>query len=120
MELWNKIRNALRLESRREYSSPQDRDGAEEKSRGSPYGRLLNLPVEEKHGRVRTLTPREYELFLLLLQGFTLKESAQQLAVKYSTANTHMSAVYKKLGVGTRAELILNYRDIPAEGCRNI
>ncbi len=63
-----------------------------------------------KQSKVANLTPREHDLFLLLLEGYTLKESAQQLSIKYSTANTHMTGIYKKLGVNTRAELIINYR----------
>jgi DNA-binding CsgD family transcriptional regulator len=63
-----------------------------------------------KQSKVAKLTPREHDLFLLLLEGYTLKESAQQLSIKYSTANTHMTGIYKKLGVNTRAELIINYR----------
>jgi DNA-binding CsgD family transcriptional regulator len=62
--------------------------------------------------RVARLTPREYELYLPLLEGFTLKESAGQLLIKYSTANTHMTGIYKKLRVKSRAALIINYRDI--------
>lgn len=64
----------------------------------------------DKRNRVGQLTAREYDLFLLLLEGFTLKECAKRLMIKYSTANTHMTGVYKKLGVKTRAELIINYR----------
>lgn len=69
---------------------------------------------DEKQTRVQKLTPREHDLYLLLLEGYTLKESAMQLSIKYSTANTHMSGVYKKLGVNSRAELIINYRGIRA------
>jgi len=65
-----------------------------------------------KLNRVSLLTSREYELYALLLEGYSLKECAEQLSVKYSTANTHMTAVYKKLEVNTRAELIIKYRDI--------
>lgn len=71
---------------------------------------------EEKRDRVFQLTPREYDLYLLLLEGFTLGESAKQLSIKYSTANTHMTGIYKKLGVKSRAELIINYRNISKEG----
>lgn len=65
----------------------------------------------EPFERISLLTPREHELFLLLLEGYTLKESAKQLSVKYSTANTHMTGIYKKLEVNSRAELIIRYRD---------
>lgn len=67
--------------------------------------------AEKMPAELALLTPRERELFLLLLEGYTLKESANKLSVKYSTANTHMTGLYKKLGVNTRAELIIRYRD---------
>lgn len=56
------------------------------------------------------LTQREMDVFRLLLEGYTLQETANQLGVKYCTANTHMTAIYKKLGVSSRAELIIRYR----------
>ena len=65
-----------------------------------------------KKDRVFSLTAREKDIYLLLLEGYTLKEVAQELGIKYSTANTHMTGIYRKLGVNTRAELIINYRDI--------
>ncbi|SMC69709.1 helix-turn-helix transcriptional regulator [Papillibacter cinnamivorans] len=68
--------------------------------------------LQEKQTNAASLTPREHDLFLLLLEGYTLKECAKQLSVKYSTANTHMTGIYKKLGVNSRAELIIHYRDI--------
>lgn len=61
------------------------------------------------------LTPREMDVFRLLLEGYTLQETANQLSVKYSTVNTHMTAIYKKLGVSSRAELIIRYRDFEKE-----
>lgn len=70
--------------------------------------------LSDRRERIATLTPREYELFLLLLEGFTLKESAGRLTIKYSTANTHMTGLYKKLGVNSRAGLIINYRNMAA------
>lgn len=62
--------------------------------------------------KVELLTPREYELFCLLIEGYTLKECAEKLSIKYSTANTHITGIYKKLGVKSRPELIICYRDI--------
>ena len=79
-----------------------------------------NVPQSETSSRIVAgellerlvlLTPRERDLFLILLEGYTLKEAAQQLSVKYSTANTHMTGIYKKLNVNSRAELIIRYRD---------
>ncbi len=83
----------------------------------SVYGKRLNITEDDKKKRVALLTPREHDLYLVLLEGFTLKESAEQLSIKYSTANTHMTGIYKKLGVNSRAELIINYRYI--DGANN-
>lgn len=61
------------------------------------------------------LTQREQDVFRLLLEGYTLRETADRLGVKYSTANSHMTAIYKKLGINSRAELIIQYRDFEKE-----
>ncbi|PKM54220.1 MAG: hypothetical protein CVV00_09170 [Firmicutes bacterium HGW-Firmicutes-5] len=73
--------------------------------------KLLNLSYEEKSERIDNLSARERETYLLLLEGFTLKECAKQMGIKYSTVNTYTTAVYKKLKVNTRAELIINYHE---------
>ena len=70
---------------------------------------------KEKQRLVNILTPRELDLYYLLLEGYTLKESAKELSVKNSTVNTHMTAIYKKLKVNSRAELIIKY--IGTKGC---
>lgn len=83
-------------------------------------GKKKKCPTEkeedDKQKQVSQLTPREHDLYLLLIEGFTLKESAKELSIKYSTANTHMTGIYKKLGVKSRAELIINYRNINING----
>ncbi|MGI6679675.1 MAG: helix-turn-helix transcriptional regulator [Dehalobacterium sp.] len=87
-------------------------DGRDAPSDPPDCGVQTVITLEDKQSKVGKLTPRERDLYLLLLEGFTLKECAKQLSIKYSTANTHMTAIYKKLGVNTRAELIINYRGI--------
>lgn len=79
------------------------------------YGKRLGITEDEKRKRVELLTPREREVYHLLLQGYTLKESAKLLSLKYSTVNTHMTGIYRKLEVSSRAEFIINYRDIGAQ-----
>lgn len=66
------------------------------------------LPSEKISAK---LTTREADVFRLLVEGYTLKECAQKLEIKYSTINTHMTSIYKKLNVKSRAELIIRYRD---------
>jgi len=79
----------------------------------SVSGLIKQFPFseDEKKDFVLSLTPREKDIYLLLIEGFTLKEVAKQSGIKYSTVNTHMTQIYKKLKVNTRAELIINYRN---------
>jgi DNA-binding CsgD family transcriptional regulator len=76
---------------------------------------LINEDVNDKYFKIHNLSPKQYEEFLLLLEGYTLKKVAQKMNIKYSTANTHMTKLYKKLGVNTRAELIIQYRNLNYE-----
>lgn len=70
------------------------------------------LSDEDKSMLADSLTPREKDTFLLLLEGYTLKETANRLGIRYSTANTYQTSVYRKLHVNSRAELIIRYRDM--------
>lgn len=78
----------------------------------TPYGKKLIISNEEKSSLVEILTPQETDIFLLLLEGFNIKETARQLGTRYSTANTCQMAICRKLHVYSCAELIINYRDI--------
>ncbi|MGI6703989.1 MAG: helix-turn-helix transcriptional regulator [Clostridia bacterium] len=80
------------------------------------YGKKLSLSHSEKSQLVESLTPREKEAFFILLGGYSLKEAAEQLNVRYSTANTYQTAIYKKLNVNSRAELIINFREMCETG----
>jgi DNA-binding CsgD family transcriptional regulator len=51
-------------------------------------------------------TPREYDVFLLLRKGYSVKRISQELIVSDNTTKTHIRALYLKLGVHTRQELI--------------
>lgn len=72
----------------------------------------LSYSQSEKQNRVSLLTPTEYDLYLLLLEGFPLKASAKMLSVNYMIANKQRADIYKKLEVNSQAEIIVNYRNI--------
>jgi DNA-binding CsgD family transcriptional regulator len=112
MGLFEKIKKIFDSEGNQNSPEPNNSYNSDVAGTASPFGKKLDKTSKDKQELVLLLTPREYQLYLLLLQGFTLKESAQQLSVKYSTANTHMNGIYRKLCVNSRAELIINYRDI--------
>ena len=52
------------------------------------------------------LTERQAEVAKLLLTGLSYKEIAQKLTISIDTLNSHVKALYPKLGVNSRAELM--------------
>ena len=53
------------------------------------------------------LTEREKNFVALLLQGKSNKQMAQELGVTTRTVEFHISHIYKKLGVSSRAEALI-------------
>lgn len=53
-----------------------------------------------------SLTPREQEIFLLLLKGRNSRYLQETLFISESTAKTHISNIYRKAGVRSKQELI--------------
>ena len=60
---------------------------------------LMDKPPEHEH-----LTPRETEVLTYLSKGFTIKEIANLMGIKWFTVNDHIKSIYKKLNVSSRAE----------------
>ncbi len=60
---------------------------------------ILTQMTAKKSGDANDLTEREYEILILLGKGCVKKEIATQLGIGYSTVDTHVSHIYKKLGV---------------------
>ncbi|WP_455272862.1 LuxR C-terminal-related transcriptional regulator [Rhizobium herbae] len=50
-------------------------------------------------------TPAEIEIALLLAQGLSAREIAEQRAITYETARTHIRSIYRKTDTGRHAEL---------------
>lgn len=59
------------------------------------------------------LTAREQQVAALAAQGLALKEMAYLLGLGSSTVATHLAHVMRKLGVRTRAELVMLMRAAP-------
>lgn len=66
---------------------------------------------DEKNDPAKILTPREGEVFHLLLQGLKAREIALIMAISPSGVNYFVKRIYKKLQVKSRVELILKYFD---------
>jgi DNA-binding NarL/FixJ family response regulator len=78
---------------------------------GTPISRevasfLLDIDdVAEQISLLERLTPRERDVVLHIARGYTYRESSAKLGMKVKTLETHMSHIFEKLGVATRAEL---------------
>jgi DNA-binding NarL/FixJ family response regulator len=55
--------------------------------------------------RGEQLTPRERELVSLVAAGASNKDIARRLTISVKTVKTHLTSVFKKLGLSTRLEL---------------
>ena len=62
----------------------------------------LSAFFNEKH-----LSKREQQVARLLLHGLTLRQISAELNLSYPTVNTHQTAIYRKLEINSRAELLL-------------
>ncbi|MGN1182359.1 MAG: LuxR C-terminal-related transcriptional regulator [Faecalibacillus sp.] len=52
------------------------------------------------------LTPREREIFNLLIQNYSTKQIASQLNISEKTVRNHISNVIQKLGVDSRIQAV--------------
>jgi two-component system nitrate/nitrite response regulator NarL len=66
---------------------------------GSKPVPLVDKPLDHER-----LTPRESEVLTYLSKGFTIKEIASLMGIKWFTVNDHIKSIYKKLNVSSRAE----------------
>lgn len=56
------------------------------------------------------LTKRETEIVLLLIDGLSYKEIASNSFISMATLNTHISNIYEKLNIHSRAEIAARFR----------
>jgi DNA-binding NarL/FixJ family response regulator len=59
-----------------------------------------------QHGSKSAPSPRQREVLQLLAEGYKLKEIAHRLNISISTAEFHKTALMRRLGAGTTAELL--------------
>lgn len=78
---------------------------------GGYYNDELTIKEREnnkfkKNIKKYNLSPREEELCMNLIEGYTLRQAAAMMEIKYFTANDYYKTIYKKLGVNSKIELI--------------
>jgi ATP/maltotriose-dependent transcriptional regulator MalT len=65
----------------------------------------LHTPPLARGGGIEPLTPREREVALLAAGGRTSADIGARLGLSTRTVDTHLARIYRKLGIGGRAEL---------------
>lgn len=64
--------------------------------------------IKQSHD-VKLLTPREHEIFNLLVQGLSNKLIAKELDIVESTVKVHVKSIFKKLNFKSRMEMTVWY-----------
>jgi two-component system response regulator FixJ len=62
--------------------------------------------AEELQLRLKALTPREYEVFSLLVTGMANKEIAYELGASERTIKAHRARIMEKMNAGSLADLV--------------
>lgn len=57
-------------------------------------------------GETARLTERELQIVTMMVQGIGRKEMSQKLFVSINTLKTHLTSIYKKLGVSNRSDAV--------------
>lgn len=60
-----------------------------------------------------SLSKREIEVCKLLLEGYTMRQISSIISISYSTVNTYCTSLYRKLGINSRTELLIIFKDYP-------
>ena len=63
--------------------------------------------LAEIAAKVSTLTPHQFRVFSMIAQGLLNKQIAYELGISEPTVKSHVTAVFKKLGVRKRTEVII-------------
>jgi len=99
---WMQDRRGLRAAEQRVVSSRAERD--QWKARADQLLAGLGAEIDRQFDRWN-LTPAEREVALLILKGLGHKEAAEVLGRSERTVRQHAVSVYRKSGLGGRAEL---------------
>jgi DNA-binding NarL/FixJ family response regulator len=91
----------------------QDADGLKSGIRAVAAGERYLAPglkpsetTTERTGPIRVLSPRERDVFRLLVRGMTTREMAAELRISSKTVDTHRERIMKKLGLHSAVELV--------------
>jgi DNA-binding NarL/FixJ family response regulator len=66
-------------------------------------------------GTMRLLSPREREVFDLLVEGYRVSQVARMLFRSHHTVRNHLKAIFEKLEVSSQEDLVARARSRPAQ-----
>jgi DNA-binding CsgD family transcriptional regulator len=66
-----------------------------------------DLVVSDAAALTEPISDRERDVLFLLALGYTNQEIGKKLFISVRTVDTHRAHIMRKLGLGTRAELVL-------------
>lgn len=69
-------------------------------------GKAEREELKEIHARVRSLTSKEYEVFVCVITGMPNKNIADKLATAEKTIKVHRASIMKKMGAQSLADLV--------------
>jgi DNA-binding CsgD family transcriptional regulator len=107
VEAREQLRAALETFDRVGAAPWSERVGAELRASGETLRRRESHEAEE-------LTPQELQIALQVSEGKTNKEVGAALFLSHKTIEFHLSRIYRKLDIHSRAELIRLYASEPA------
>jgi len=73
---------------------------------------LASTPNNEYTAPIHDLTPRERAVLLLISEGLSNQEVADRLSVSKRTISTNLAAIFQKLGVHTRLQVVVQARQL--------
>jgi DNA-binding NarL/FixJ family response regulator len=76
-------------------------------ARDEDLAEIVGTPVRVLGDRRRLLTPRECQVYDLMVQGLKNREIARALFIEQSTVKAHTHHIYEKLGMHSRTALIV-------------
>jgi len=68
--------------------------------------------LTKNHPELCELSKRELEVFSELLTDKTQAQIAAELFITHSSVHFHCKNIYKKLGINSRMQLLIKYKDI--------
>jgi len=88
---------------------------------GEIFAPAENTPVDSFAQRAAQLTPQQWRVLALMIQGDQNKQIAYKLGVGEATVKAHVTVILRKLGVRSRTQAVIEARGLtipPAEPVR--